>query len=467
VLLAKTLRSSTLKVALVCVALFSAGVFLLLGYVYWSTAGYVRGRSDHAISAERFLLIQAYDRAGRDGVAALIEQRMAQRGLEDGVYLLTDPSFAVVAGNLEGWPATLRAGSGWADFRAPEWKRDAPDRPMLRASYYTLPDDSHLLVGRDIDDLDEFAETINTALAWGAALMFVFAGIAGTFVTRRTVGRIEAINATSREIMHSGLGRRIPLRGTRDEWDQLAGNLNSMLQRIEELVQEVKQVSDNVAHDLRTPLMRMRGRLERAYDRGLDSERDRVLVGDTIGELDQVLSTFSSLLRIAQIEAQDRRAQFHVINLAEIVAQVAELFDAAAEERGGRVTLVCSGRVSVLGDRDLLFDAISNLVDNAIKHGGPGDVLVEIEAAAGEPVVSVSDHGPGVPPGERKHVFKRFYRGDRSRSTPGNGLGLSLVAAVAQLHNARIEMADNTPGLKLILRFPPVELPGALSGNWR
>lgn len=454
-LLRKTLRSSTLQLALVCVALFSAAVFLLLGYVYWSTAGYLRSRSDHLISAERALLVETYDRAGRDSLAAAIVGRIAEPRLEDGVYLLADASFSIIAGNLQSWPAALHGAAGWGNFRAPEWKPNAAERPLLRATYNTLPDGSHLLVGRDIDDLDEFVETINTALAWGVALMFVLAGMAGVSVTRRTVGRIEAINATSREIMRSGLGRRIPLRGTRDEWDQLAENLNAMLQRIEELMQENKQVSDNVAHDLRTPLTRMRGRLERAYHGERDSGRDRVLIGDTIQDLDQVLRTFSSLLRISQIEAQGRRAGFCVVNLAEIVGQVGELFDAAAEERGCRITLTGGATVPVLGDRDLLFDAMSNLLDNAIRHGGPGEIVVEVAEDTTDPAVSVADRGPGIPPDAHKHVFKRFYRLERSRSSPGNGLGLSLVAAVAQLHDARIEMADNHPGLRISVRFPP------------
>jgi signal transduction histidine kinase len=457
VLLSKTLRSSTLKLALVCVALFSAAVFLLLGYVYWSTAGYLRSRSDHLISAERAMLVETYDTAGRDGLAAAIEGRIAERRLEDGVYLLADASFAVIAGNLQSWPAALGGAAGSGNFRAPEWKPNAAERPLLRATYNTLPDGSHLLVGRDIDDLDEFAETINTALAWGVALMFVLAGVAGVSVTRRTVGRIEAINATSRAIMRSGLGRRIPLRGTSDEWDHLAENLNAMLQRIEELVRENKEVSDNVAHDLRTPLTRMRGRLERAYNGERDSERDRMLIADTIQDLDQVLRTFSSVLRISQIEAHGRRAGFRVVNLAEIAGQVAELFDAAAEERGSRITFIGGESVAVLGDRDLLFDALSNLLDNAIRHGGPGDIVVEVAEDTTGPAVSFADRGPGIPLDEHEHVLKRFYRLERSRSDPGNGLGLSLVAAVAQLHDASIEMVDNYPGLRIRVRFPPAE----------
>lgn len=257
--------------------------------------------------------------------------------------------------------------------------------------------------------------------------------------------------------MQSGLGKRIPLRGTKDEWDQLAENLNAMLDRIEELVREVGQVSDNVAHDLRTPLTRLRGRLEKAYHHVLDPEDSHALVADTMRELDAVLGTFSSLLRISRIEALDPRSTFRVVDLDQVAGEVAELFDAAAEEKGGRVKFESSGRVPVLGDRDLLFDAISNLIDNAIKYGGAGDVQVTVRNNDHGATISVADRGPGIPLEERKHVLKRFYRIEHSRSSPGNGLGLSLVAAVAQLHGAHIEMGDNGPGLKIQLQFPAAE----------
>jgi signal transduction histidine kinase len=326
---------------------------------------------------------------------------------------------------------------------------------MLRSTFATLPDGSHLLVGKDIDDLDEFAAKIKAAVAMCIVLILVLAGVASVSVTRRTVGRIEAINATSRAIMQSGLGQRIPLRATRDEWDELAANLNSMLDRIEALMREVKQVTDNVAHDLRTPLARMRGRLEKAYNKQRDGDRDQSLIGDTMADLENVLRMFSSLTRISQIEAYDRTAAFRSVNLVEIASEVVELFDAAAEEKGRHLKVVGDPRVVATGDRDLLFDAVANLVDNAIKYGGDaGQVTVEVKESDGGAVISVADDGPGIPVDECQHVFKRFYRLEQSRGTPGNGLGLSLVAAVARLHGVRIAMVDNVPGLKFQLLFP-------------
>jgi len=285
-------------------------------------------------------------------------------------------------------------------------------------------------------------------------LIFVLAGVASILVTRRTVDRIESINATSRAIMLSDLDKRIPLRGTNDEWDRVAENLNLMLDRIETLMGEVKQVSDNVAHDLRTPLTRMRGRLEKAYHGQRIGETDQSLIGDTIADLDAVLRMFSSITRISQIETQARKDGFRTVNLVEIASEVVELYDAAAEQDGTRLGVAGDREVLVTGDRDLIFDAIANLVDNAIKHGRAGGrIVVTNENIDGRAVISIADDGPGIPSGEYQHVFKRFYRLEHSRYTPGNGLGLSLVAAVARLHGARIEMLDNAPGLKFQLWF--------------
>jgi len=371
-LLTKTLRSSTFRLALICIAIFGAIVFALIGYVYWSTASYVNSQSE-----------------------------------------------------------------------------------AMRAVLETLPDGARRLVGKQIGDLAVFTGHIEMALAGGALLIVVLAAAMGVAVTRRTVGRIEAINATSRAIMQSGLGMRIPVRGTRDEWDQVAENLNMMLDRIEVLMGEVRQATDNVAHDLRTPLARMRGRLEKAHGRAREHALDQALIGDTLADLDAVLRIFASLTRISQIEASDRKVAFRDVDLSEIAAKVVELFDAAAEDRHSHLRITGDDQVLAAGDADLLFDALANLVDNAIKHGREGgEVIVDITQDHDGPALSVADDGTGIPGNEHQNVFRRFYRLEKSRSMPGNGLGLALVAAVARLHGARIEMIDNLPGLKFRLVFP-------------
>jgi signal transduction histidine kinase len=455
VLLAKTLRSSTLRLALIWIGIFGTAVAALLGYVYWSTASYMLRQSDQAIAIEFAVLQEAYASGGREHLVAAIAERMPDGGFESGIYLLADTSGAPVAGNLAAWPASLKGSSGWGNFSAPEWRSDAARQPLMRATFETLPDGTRLLVGEDIADLDQVTERINTALILTALLIVAVAAAAAATITRRTVGRIESINATSRAIMQSGLSERIPLRGTKDEWDELATNLNSMLERIETLMGEVKQFTDNVAHELRTPITRLRGRLEKSYNSLHDGDAQKAMIGDTIADLDSVQRIFSSLTRISQIEATDRTAAFRTIDLAEVVREVVELFDAAAEEKGGQLKTVGDQRVLVTGDRDLLFDAVANLVDNAIKHGPEaGRVTVDVRQSDAGAAIAVSDEGPGIPGDEIRNVFKRFYRLERSRRTPGNGLGLSLVAAVARLHGAQIETLDNAPGLTIRLGFP-------------
>jgi len=454
VLLTKTLRSSTFKLALIAIGTFGVIMSAIFSYVYLSTSSYVRSRSDRAVMADYMSLHGVYERSGRDGLIAGIQQRLADKGFAERVYLLVDPSSTPLAGNLKAWPSTVAAAGGWAEFRAAEPLRNAASRPLLRAMIETFPTGDRLLVGNDISDLDSFTGQIELAVISGVALIFVLAGVASILVTRRTVDRIESINATSRAIMLSDLDKRIPLRGTHDEWDRVAENLNLMLDRIETLMGEVKQVSDNVAHDLRTPLTRMRGRLEKAYHGQRIGETDQSLIGDTIADLDAVLRMFSSITRISQIETQARKDGFRTVDLVEIASEVVELYDAAAEQDGTRLTVAGDREVLVTGDRDLIFDAIANLVDNAIKHGRAGGrIVVTNENIDGRAVISIADDGPGIPSGEYQHVFKRFYRLEHSRYTPGNGLGLSLVAAVARLHGARIEMLDNAPGLKFQLWF--------------
>ncbi len=450
----KTLRSSTFRLAILYVGLFSVSVAALFAYVYWSTAAYLQSRYDAGIVAEQRVLLAAFDSGGAPALAELIAAHRAAAPADGDLYLVADAAYAPLAGNLQSWPAAARGGDGWIEFAARDWRPEAEAPPLLRAVAATLPDGTHLLVGKDIDDTREFIGVIRRGIALGVALFCAMAVAAGISVTRRTVSRIEAINTTSRAIMASGLGQRIPLRGTRDEWDQLAGNLNSMLARIEDLVGGIKQVSDSIAHDLRTPLMRMRGRLEMAL-RAPRGEGDTVLLARTVAELDGVLQTFASLLRISSVEARERTVGFAAVDLGRLAAEVADLFDAAAEERGAHVRFAADPEVLVWGDRDLLFEALSNLVDNAVKHG-KGDVEVEVARRAAGASLAVGDRGPGIPADQRQRVFERFYRLECSRSTGGNGLGLSLVQAVAELHDARIVVADNDPGLRVELVFPPL-----------
>ncbi|HKX08864.1 MAG TPA: HAMP domain-containing sensor histidine kinase [Stellaceae bacterium] len=464
-LLSKTLRSSTFRLAILYVCLFGAGVAGLFGYVYWSTTKYVKHRYDSIIISERGEQLNIFAQSGREGLARALKSRSESIPVDSDVYLLADADYAPIAGNLKDWPLAAHAGDGWIEFAPPpDWQPNAKHRPLLRALLTTLPDGSHLLSGEDTHDMVAFARTINRGLAIGVLLFCLLAGGAGLSVTRRTVARIEAVNATSRAIMASGLGKRIPTRGTKDEWDQLAQNLNSMLERIEGLVRGIKEVSDNIAHDLRTPLMRMRGRLEVALRAQRNGLADEALIARTVTELDEVLKTFSSLLRISAVEARERTVGFGSVELGKLAAEVTDLFDAAAEERGIHLRCTVSSVPPVLGDRDLLFETLSNLIDNALKHG-QSDIEVRVEPDGLTGVrLKVRDHGPGIPAAERKNVLQRFYRLERSRTTPGNGLGLSLVQAVAQLHGAELALVDAAPGLSVEIKFPALATAEARPG---
>jgi signal transduction histidine kinase len=451
VLLAKTLRSTTFKLALMFIAIFGAMVIALFAFVYHTTEAYVHSALDLAIKSDQGELLKTFDVVGHAGLVTAIKQAASEKKAGGSYYLLADRNFAPVAGNLKTWPSSETQTHGLMNLK---FQDDAGTRHSMRVSFATLADGSHLLVGRGTENDIAFMRKVR--LANGAILLLigVLAAVASITSTRRTVGRIESINATSQMIMEADLARRIPLRGTRDEWDKLAQNLNSMLDRIETLMQEMKEVTDNVAHDLRTPLTRIYGRLERARNRPRLADEDQTLINDTISDLDDVLRIFSSLMRIAQIETSNRTAAFRNVNLVEIASEVAELFDAAAEDRRVRLSVVADTKVFVTGDRDLLFDAFANLVDNAIKHGREGGmVMVAIAQDESTATVSISDDGPGIPSEEFPNLFRRFYRLERSRCTPGNGLGLSLVAAIARLHGARIDLSDNNPGAVFHLAF--------------
>jgi signal transduction histidine kinase len=273
--------------------------------------------------------------------------------------------------------------------------------------------------------------------------------------TRSMVRRIEAVNQTSREIMSGDLYRRIPMDRSGDDFDELAGNLNAMLDRITALMEEVRRISDNIAHDLKTPLSRLKNSLELLHaDSHEDTESRAALVEQAIVEADGLLSTFNALLRIARIESGERHAAFAAVDLPQLLHDVVGFYAPLAEERQQDLTLQVNAVAPLQGDRDLLFQAFANLLDNAIKYTpSQGRIKVGLSEQAGHTRVTVSDSGPGIPEQARDKVFRRFYRLDESRRQPGNGLGLSLVAAVAKLHEMKLRMEDNAPGLRVAMEF--------------
>jgi signal transduction histidine kinase len=277
-------------------------------------------------------------------------------------------------------------------------------------------------------------------------------------MSRNMLRRVEEVNRTAERVIAGNLSDRVPRLGTSDEFDQLAANLNGMLDQIERLMAGMREVTDNVAHDLKTPLARLRARLELALLGPADAPAQADAIRAAIEEADRLLATFNALLSIAEAEAGARRQPPETIELAEIARAVTELYQPLAEERGFAMRLESTPGILIRGDRHLLSQAVANLLDNALKYGAPtaggGEIVIAVSRQDGHAVLEVRDRGPGIPETERDAVFDRFVRLEPSRSTPGNGLGLSLVRAVAHRHNATVTLADNRPGLRVRLDFP-------------
>ncbi|MDQ7831901.1 MAG: HAMP domain-containing sensor histidine kinase [Desulfovibrionaceae bacterium] len=448
-------RSTAFRLALLYMSLFGASVLVLLGFIYHSTAGFMERQTEETINAEVRGLTEQYGQQGLSGLVRAIESRVARDKNGGGLYLLTDWKFTPLAGNLKEWPNIEAVRDGWADT---ELREADGTRLSARLKYFLLPGNHHLLVGRDVAERNTVEGLIMDALVWGLVITVALGGLGAVLMTRGMLGRLDVINRASREIMRGDLTRRIPAKGTGDEFDQLTGNLNDMLDRISVLMDGVRHVSDNIAHDLRGPLNRIRARLELALPENGEHSANRQVLARTIADIDEVLGAFHAILTISQAEAGSRREEFAVLDLATLAEDLVELYEPLAEDKGLRLRVDLTPGLTVSGNRHLLSQALANLVDNAIKYTpAGGEVGVELAPGADGPELTVRDTGPGVPPEHRDMVLERFHRLESSRNAPGSGLGLSLVAAVAKLHGATLTLADAQPGLRVTLAFPGVE----------
>lgn len=446
------LRSTSFRMAFLYMAIFAMSVLMLLGFIYWSTEGFLESQSEETINAEILGLAERYELLGLAGLIHIINERTANDRTRASLYLLTDMEFNPLAGNLERWPAGPNAQEDWLRFSLSDLNGD--DKRKALAKHVHLKGDFHLLVGRDDSEKARVEKLIIKSMGWGFALTLILGVFGGLLMSRGMLRRIDVINRASREIMRGDLSRRIPVQGSNDEFDQLIQSLNDMLDRIENLMNSVKQVSDNIAHDLRSPINRLRGRLEVAMLQKPDLETYRATIEQAIAGTDEVIGTFNSLLKIARAEAGLKREDISKINLAVITRDMVELYEPLAEEKGLRLVTDLHQDVFLHGDRHLLSQAVANLLDNAIKYTPIGGrIYLSLTRTKVQARLEVADTGPGVPEESRKSVLQRFYRLESSRNTPGSGLGLSLVAAVAKLHNAELRLEDNSPGLSVVLLF--------------
>src|SRR5690606_26525701 len=391
-----------------------------------------------------------------DGLRQVIGRRSAAQPNRASVYLLVDADGRVVAGNLDSWPQAKPDADNWLTF-AIEVSPDGEtvERRRVRAAAFLLAGGYGLLVGREVEDNLQLQAEIRRALGWGLALTLLLGLAGGYLMSRGMLARVDAINRTTRRIMAGDLGQRIALKGSRDEFDELAANLNAMLDQIERLLGGMRQVTDNIAHDLRTPLNRLRSRIEVALLQEPGRAETRALLEATLADAEAMIATFNALLDIARAEAGSERGGFEVVDLEQLGDDLADLYRPAAEDKHLHFEQHCTPGLQMRANRHVRAQALANLLDNAIKYTAPGGrVSLAIERAAGGPVITVADDGPGIPEADRERVLRRFVRLDATRSTPGNGLGLSLVDAVAKLHNARLSLNDNHPGLRVSLAFP-------------
>jgi signal transduction histidine kinase len=453
---AKILKTSTFRLAAIYLLVFALSVGAILAYVFWNTAGLLGRQTDATIRAEVQALADQYRILGLPGIVDTIQRRSSERG--GGIYLLANGEGKRVTGNLESVPKTVIDETGWIDFPLDIVVGTTKQRRSARAFHADLTDDYELIVGRDVEELKLFGDIIKRTLFWALGFALVL-GLGGGWLTSRNfLRRVDAITDASRNIMGGNLAGRMPVTGSDDELDKLARALNEMLDQIERLMTGMKEVTSNVAHDLKTPLTRLRARVESAL-RSNNKTEYRSALDKTIEESDRLLQTFNALLSIARAEAGQSRELLQPINAHDIVADVAELYQPIAEEAGGTLSVAVQPNLNVMADRQLLSQALSNLVDNALKYGvtdaNPNpNISIEGKQENGSVVITVGDHGEGIATEHRARVLDRFVRLDESRTKPGNGLGLSLVAGVMKLHGATLVLEDNQPGLRAKLVFP-------------
>lgn len=455
--LGSALGTSAFRLTLLYTGVFAASMLAVLAFVYWQTAALIDRQAEQTIEAEVRGLAEQYQRRGLAGLIEVIRRRVDDRGNDGHVYMLTSSDLARLAGNLAHWPAEAEAAGDWLTL--PMAKRDdggAIVPGTIQARVFVLPGNFHLLVGRDMQERAIFRAIVLEALAWSSAGTLALGVLGGLLLSRRVLGKVEQVAATARRIVAGDLSQRVAGNGSGDEFDRLAAILNAMLDRIERLMAGMRLATDSLAHDLRRPLTRLKARTELALLAAPDAERDRQALADVLAQSDAALALFESLLRIAMAESGAAATELRPVDLAGLARDAADLYQPVAEDRGIVLTVATGPAAMIRGQTELLAQSVANLLDNAVRYTPAGGRIGLLVAAAGDGRVrlEVADSGPGIAAADRARVLERFVRLEEARSSAGAGLGLSLVAAVARLHGATLDLADNAPGLKVTLLFP-------------
>lgn len=445
-------RSTSVRLALGYAVLFVASALVLVGLLWWRMAGYLDRKTAAVIRADIQAIRDDLRFEGSPGAVEMIHERLSQVPDGSAVYLLADPALKPIAGNLRSWPSDVGVEPGWYELSLLVDNRVR----VMRIEEVTLPNGFHLIVGRDIRDQAEVRALIVDGLSWAAVSALVLAVAGGVLVRRAVLRRVENINRTTSAIVRGDLARRLPTRGTTDELDQLSQTINSMLQQIEDLIEGIRNTSNAVAHDLRTPLAELRTQLEGMILAFPSREEMLDGIQKALTDIDHVIGIFNALLRLAEIDSGERRSGFRRVRLADLATEVADLYGPLIEEKQANFVLDVPSGLAVHGDPHLLAQAVGNLVDNAVKYA-PRHGLVSLwirRSQDGQVEINVADDGPGILDAEKPRVTQRFYRGCTSGEKAGIGLGLSVVDAVARLHEGSLSLADNHPGLIASLKLP-------------
>jgi signal transduction histidine kinase len=448
-------RSLLFRYTLIHAAIFALVMTGVLGTLYWSTLSAQEADVNREIEAEATELQGRLVGRSQTEMAAVVTRSSVGAPGRTTIYMLASERRQYIAGNLREWPHGLEPNARLADFALASGEHDFSSGERIRARALTLPAGQHLLVGRNLSEQDKLRAMIGRVFAAALGLTLLV-GVAGAYLlSQRVSRRLEEINQGSEAILAGDLRRRMPETGRGDEIDVLARNLNRMLDRIESLMRGMREVTDDIAHDMRGPISRLRSRIEVALLAPPSEAQYRETLQATIDDADGLLAMFHRLLTIAHAESGEPRRHFESIDLANVARTAVEVYEPVADDAGIELRLDASGPVPLSGDPQLLGQAIGNLLDNAIKYvprGGHVTICVE---QLGERVrIVVRDDGPGIPAAFRERALERFTRLDESRTTPGSGLGLSLVRAVTALHEGTVELGDNHPGLIVTLDLP-------------
>lgn len=458
----KLIRTTAFRLTLVYLFLFALFAASLLGYFAWNTRRLITEQISTTVTAEISEMTDIYGRRGLRGLVFTIENRALRPGAN--LYLVTTPTGQAIAGNVGSLAPGVMGSSGWSEtfYRRLDDRGEENHRALVYVTQ--LSSGFRLLIGRDLDERRRLFAIVAKAAQWSVLVVVVLGIGGGIFVARRVLHRIDAMTGTTRRIMAGDLSGRLPVGRSGDELDRLAENLNAMLERIEALMTGLKEVSDNIAHDLKTPLTRLRNRAEEALAKSRSESEYRAALERTIEESDGLIRTFNALLMIARAESGQARSDMGDFDAADVASGIHELYEPLAEDDGMSLH-VKTMATPVHGNRELISQALANLVENAIKYGKPaavpgvdasdsGEIVIEARREGEQVILSVTDHGPGIPEAERKHATERFVRLEASRTLPGSGLGLSLASAVAILHGGELRLADAHPGLIAMLVLP-------------